>query len=241
MKRCPVVLALAVSAALAVPAPAGILFGRKKKEEKPADRVSQLVAVLKSDPSAKKRTSAAEDLRQFDPRAFPQIVPVLVEALQNDADSSVRAEAAQSLGRLRPVTQEAGMALQQAVSKDGSWRVRMQARASLATYHLGSLRGSDATEPLARQPANAKEAEGPMLVPPMTQTTPAAPPATRRPNKAPVLIPQETPPPPLADPVPAIPVARPLPKGPPQPAPLPRLQPPPSRSDDLAPELGPPQ
>src|SRR5262249_24186660 len=125
-----------LAAALARPAGAGIIFGRKgKKPPTPAERVPELIVTVKTDRDENKRAKAAEELRQYDPAAFKDIVPVLIDVLLNDKKPAVRAEAAQSLGKLRPVSQQAGMALEQALAKGPSMRVRLQARSSLLQYH----------------------------------------------------------------------------------------------------------
>ncbi len=74
-------------------------------------------------------------MRTFDPAKFPDIIPALIDALQNDPTPSVRSEAVQSLGKLRPVSQVVGEALEQTLAKDASMRVRLQARSTLLQYH----------------------------------------------------------------------------------------------------------
>src|SRR5262249_62419110 len=91
-------------------APPAIPFAKKAPKPNPADRVSELIGTLKLDKDENKRASAAEELRQFDPKAHPDVVPILVDTLLNDPKPGVRAEAAHSLGKLRPVSQEAGWA-----------------------------------------------------------------------------------------------------------------------------------
>jgi hypothetical protein len=220
-----VVLLLAV---LTGTASAGI-FGKKNKPT-PQERVPELITTIKTDGDEHKRTSAAEELRQYDPKQFPNIVPALIDALTTDAKPSVRAEAAQSLSKMRPVTKEAGWALEQAVSKDSSMRVRLQARSALLHYHLAGYHSG-------KDPA-------PMAVPPQSNEPPlAAPPA-----KPAVTL---TPPPP---PVQAMPVSQsakpksaapaagsgnapqPLPAGPLVPTETPKLKPTPT-SGDQGPEL----
>src|SRR5439155_25781395 len=120
-------LALVTVGALALPAPAGILFGKKTKPN-PAERVPELIVIVKTDKDESKRASAAEELRQYDPAAHGDIVPVLIDVLMNDPKPAVRVEAAESLGKLRPISQEAGWALEQAKEKDSSMRVRAKAR-----------------------------------------------------------------------------------------------------------------
>ena len=96
------------------PSYAGIFFGRKNKKPTPAERVPALLAVVKTDGDESKRAAAAQELRQYDPGQFPMIVPVLVDVLLTDSKPAVRAEAAQSIGKIRPISQPAGMALEQA-------------------------------------------------------------------------------------------------------------------------------
>ncbi len=134
MKCFRVPLVLMALGLLALPAPAGILFGKKTKPI-PAERVPELIVMVKTDPDETKRASAAKELRQYDPAAFKDIVPVLIDVLLNDAKASVRTEAADSLGDIRPVSKEAGWALEQAREKDSSMRVRLAARYSLMQYH----------------------------------------------------------------------------------------------------------
>ena len=51
-------LALLLMLALIVPSQAGIIFGRKKEPVDPKKRVPELVALLKSDKDASKRSAA---------------------------------------------------------------------------------------------------------------------------------------------------------------------------------------
>src|SRR5437764_142734 len=109
-------------------APAGGIFTRGKPKTNPAERVPELLIQLKTDKDEARRTAAAEELRQYDPKAFPEIMTALADALAKDMGASVRSEAATSLGKLRPVSQQAGYALEQAVGNDASVRVRLAAR-----------------------------------------------------------------------------------------------------------------
>jgi len=135
----------ALLAATGVPAPASIFSKRTKPN--PNERVPQLIVTVKTDTDEGKRAAAAGELRQFDPNAFPEIVPVLIDVLKNDPKPSVRSEAAQSLSRLRPISQDAGAALEQAASKDAALRVRWQARSALMHYHLGGYHKGKNTPP----------------------------------------------------------------------------------------------
>ena len=96
MTRSHLILAALVLAALAPAAPAG-LFSRKPKPN-PAEHVPGLLIQLKTSQDEGLRAAAAEDLRQFDPKAYPEIVSGLIEALSRDVSPAVRAEAATSLG-----------------------------------------------------------------------------------------------------------------------------------------------
>src|SRR5262249_39403035 len=142
--KCRLLLVLLLLPALACPASAGILFGKKGKKPTPAERVPELLGTVKGDGDENKRVRAAEELRQYDPSAFPDIVPVLIDVLVNDKKPAVRAEAAQSLGKLRPVSQQAGQALEYALTKDPSMRVRLQARSALMQYHWAGYHGTPA-------------------------------------------------------------------------------------------------
>src|SRR5262245_46389748 len=108
--KCRVLLVAVLLAALADSAPAGIFFKKTPKAD-PKVRVNELIVIVKTDKDESKRAAAAEELRDYDPKAFPDIVPILMDVLMSDQKASVRAEAAQSLGKLRPVTPEAGWAL----------------------------------------------------------------------------------------------------------------------------------
>jgi hypothetical protein len=125
---------------------AGILFGRKKDKPDPKQRVPELVMILKSDKDADKRSHAAVELRTYDPAQFPEIIPALIDALQNDPKPGVRVEAVQSLGKIRPVSQVVGEALEQALAKDASMRVRLQARSTLLQYHWAGYRSGKKTD-----------------------------------------------------------------------------------------------
>lgn len=202
--RRRLLLTLVLLPTLASPVPAGgIIFGKKGAKTTPEQRVPELINTLMTSGDENKRSEAVEELRQYDPGQFPQIVPALIEVLANDKKPAVRAEAAQSLGKIRPVSQQAGQALEQAL-KDSSARVRLQARSSLLQYHWAGYRtdGKPATPPPpATQPAptQAKESpptvpstkEPPLATPPPASTTqpPAAAPPVIRPTAAPQPLP----------------------------------------------------
>jgi hypothetical protein len=214
-------LVLPLLAALPLSASAGLFFGKKATKPDPATRVPELIAIVKTDGDENKRAAAAEELRQYDPATQHEIVPILMDVLLHDAKPSVRAEAAQSLGKLRPISQEAGWALEQAVAKDTSMRVRLQARSSLLMYHIAGYHSAKVEEAPTGQPKETPPAGQP--VPPVVKTTPA-PPARTPPvagNRL-VPVPMQSPEPPLAAPLPVrppalTPVPAPVPKTPPAP------------------------
>lgn len=227
MRCCRLLLVSLLLAVGAAPAPAGIIFGKKGQKPDPAQRVPELLVLVKTDGDERKREAAAEELRQYDPKLFPEIVPVLIDVLLNDPKPAVRSEAAVSLGKLRPISQQAGWALEQAVAKDASMRVRLQARSALLHYHWDGYRGS-------KEPPVIQSKEPPLAPPPQGKT-PGDPAGAR-------LAPK--PAQPAGSPAPVVNtgnVPRPLPSGPPLvPADAPRLQPLPV-SPDSGPDLRPPQ
>src|SRR5262245_20900530 len=131
-------LASAVFALSTTPFSAG-LFSRKPKPN-PVECVPELLIQLRSHTDEAQRSNAAEELRQFDPKAYPEIILGLIGAVTRDASPAVRSEAAASLGKIRPISQQAGYALEQAQNNDGSIRVRMAARQALFQYHLVGYR-----------------------------------------------------------------------------------------------------
>jgi hypothetical protein len=129
---------------LAPVSPAGI-FSRKTKPN-PAERVPELLIQLRTSADEAQRTAAAEELRQYDPKSFSDVIPALIDALARDTSPAVRSEAASSLGRLRPISQQAGYALEQAQNNDTAVRVRLAARQSLLQYHIVGYRGGKPAE-----------------------------------------------------------------------------------------------
>ena len=110
MRAFTALIVAGVVLAAAAPDCSAQLFGSKKAKATPQQRVPELIGILKLDKDSHKRSEAAEELRQYDLKEFPEIVPVLIEALQNDPATGVRIEAAAGLGRLRPVSAPAGQA-----------------------------------------------------------------------------------------------------------------------------------
>lgn len=122
------------------------LFGSKKPKVSPQQRVAELLTTLKTAKESSRRADAAEELRSFEAKDFPEIVPSLIDALEHDPATSVRIEAATGLGRLRPISVPAGQALEKASSGDANLRVRMQAKTSLMYYQLSGYHGPNKTE-----------------------------------------------------------------------------------------------
>ncbi len=195
MKRYQVVLAVILLATLIAPAPAGIIFGKNNKPN-PKERVPQLISIVKTNSDEDKRAEAAKELRDYDPAAFPELVPVLLDVLQNDTKPAVRAEAVQSLAKLRPVSQLVGQALEQA-TQDKSIRVRWQARSSLLGYRMSGYRSPPKPED-APQAAPAGLIPGLPRIGSLFSTKPDKGPAA---SKTSPLAPNETAPPPLAQPL----------------------------------------
>jgi hypothetical protein len=226
-RRLLLVLTLAPLAA--GPAHAGILFNRKPARPTPAERVPQLIQTLKTDGDEKKRAGAAEELRQYDPTQFPDMIPALIDALMNDKKPGVRAEAAQTLGKLRPVSQQVGQALLLARDKDESMRVRLQARSSLLDYRWhgfkqdgkpADLPGATKEPPLADKPPTQELRPMPVVpTPPVTVKPPEKPvePRVVAPPQPPQPQPQEPRPMPAVTPQPMGPQR--MPNGPALPQP----------------------
>jgi HEAT repeats len=133
-------------------------FWGKHPKPNPAERVPQLVVIVKADPDEDKRAAAAKELREYDPNSFKDIIPVLIDVLQHDAKPSVRAEAATSLSKLRPVSQEVGWALEEA-TKDSSIRVRFTARNVLMSYRISGYRSNPK---LDSNPPAPQQSSGPL-------------------------------------------------------------------------------
>ena len=175
MKWSRYLLTLALLPALADPAWAGIFgFGKRSpKEGKPADRVAELIIAVKTDKDERKRADAADELRQFEPKDHPDVVPILIDVLLNDPSPSVRVNAAQSLVKLRPVSQQAGWALEQAQANDSSTRVRLQARTGLWQYHLAGYKSQKSEGTVQPQTKEPPLAPGPTAPAPAVKPVPA--------------------------------------------------------------------
>lgn len=187
MNWCRFLFILLTVSALALPTRAGSIFGKQQAKPTPAERVPELLGIIQTNADEHKRLAAAEELRQYDPAVFPAIIPVLIEVLRSDAKPAVRSEAVETLSKLRPVTQQAGIALELAMQNDASMRVRLQARSALLMYHWAGYH----TTKLQEAPVVMQSKEPPLATepPPAVQAQP-----TSRIN----LKPKETTPPPLA-------------------------------------------
>jgi hypothetical protein len=178
--RLLIVSLLALS--FAPPTEAGIF--RKTKKPDPATYVPEPITTLKTDKDERARSNAASELSDYDGKVFPDILPALIDALATDTSSSVRSEAAESIGKIRPITSKAGYALEQTVANDKSPSVRVSARMALLKYRvLGFIGVSKADMPVAqtKEPPLAKPMTPipPMISPiikPIPQTTPSTTP-----------------------------------------------------------------
>ena len=164
---------VAVGPDRALHGPGSVLL-QKSGPQDPRARMPELVAILRSDPDERKRTAAADELREYDSKSYPEIVPALVEAAGKDAKYGVRSEALSSLSRIRPVSQAAGQALEQAAANDPHWPNRMHAKSSLVRYHWAGYTssGQDASAKGANEPT--KEAPKGNLPPVTTIPSPQA-------------------------------------------------------------------
>ncbi len=133
-------------------APAQLILSKKTKAN-PVQRVPELILIVKTDSDERKRTHAAEELRDYDTAVFTEIVPVLADVLLNDKKVGVRSEALASLAKIRPVSTTAGQAIEKAAASDESLRVRVQAKAALAKYQLAGYGSRKSDAPPPKKPA----------------------------------------------------------------------------------------
>jgi hypothetical protein len=214
MSRFRFLVILLALPAFALPAPAG-LFSKRTPPD-PVVRVPDLLAVVKSEPNERKVAAAVDELRQYDAKAFPEVIPVLVNVLRNDPRTGVRLQALHTLSSFRPVSQPVGQALDDAAANDKSLRVRLQARTTLVSYHWSGYHAAKAPEPPAPTVHGPTTKEPPLAVaPPAATPTPA----------------------PIAAPVAGM--ARPMPTGPTQSPPV-TTTPPPTAAPEQGPSLEPP-
>ncbi|VTR98622.1 HEAT repeat domain-containing protein [Tuwongella immobilis] len=157
------------------------IFSRKKEKPDPATYVPALINTLKSDPDASKRDDAAEELREYDPKAFPDMIPALLQGMTRDTSSTVRSTCVATLGKLRPINQQVGFALEQAVDSDPSLSVRLTARRVLFQYHLLGYRSTKPDEP-----ETADDTKEPPLAPPLGPNNSGNSPAPASSSRSPV-------------------------------------------------------
>ena len=147
----------------------------------PAQRVPQLIGIVKTDAEESKRVAAVQELRDHDTKAFPEIVPILVDVAKSDAKAGVRAEAVNSLVRIRPISTLAGQAIEKVAAGDESWKNRMSAQAALVRYRLAGYSSPPAppspSPPVPARTTSQQKNSSPQL--PQSQEPPLndAPPA----------------------------------------------------------------
>jgi hypothetical protein len=167
---------LGLAAVFHTPVQGGIFPLQKDKGDK-SEQVMKLINQL-GDGDAGKRARAAEELRDFDAAEHPEIVIVLIEALKKDPSTSVRREAAQSLGRIKPTSVDALKALEEASDKDISSLVRLQARTARIGYRIKEPKPAASEKPSAKkanEPDNTRIAPVSMPAQPSVQTSKALP------------------------------------------------------------------
>ncbi len=204
MKRFQPLLVLLALPAFTLPAQAQ--FFHKRPRPIPAQRVPELILILKTETDERRHGAAAEELRDYDARTFTEIVPVLIDVLHTDRKVGVRIEALNSLARLRPISRPAGQALEQAASGDESLRVRLQAKSALLKYHLAGYSSSGRREPSVLQPTMQE----PPLADAPAPASPTIPAVAFPPNTPSVIAPVVGTPAPRG---PALDLPRPLPPG----------------------------
>lgn len=128
-------------------------FRRTSPTIPPEQRVVQLLVVVKTDTDERKRLNAIDDLRDFDAKTHPEIVPILADVAQTDSRASIRDAAVTSLVRIRPISNTAGLAIESVASKDDNWRNRMNAQAALVRYRLAGYSSSAAHAETAKTPS----------------------------------------------------------------------------------------
>jgi hypothetical protein len=146
-------------------------------------RVPALIETLKSAKEEKARKAAADELGRADARISPELVTALISALLKDPSSSVRVEAAESIGQLGSVFPLAGVALEAAASGDPSPLVRLAAKKALWEYHLNGYRSPRGADTLTSQTV-----EPPIASPAAPRTVSAIVPA--RPDPIVPLVPR---------------------------------------------------
>jgi hypothetical protein len=187
MKRIVAIPIFAI-AVVVTPAPAQRLF--KKAKVNPAQRVPELILIVKTDADERKRIHAAEELRDYDAATFTEIVPVLADVLLLDKKAAVRLEALHSLAKIRPVSATAGQAMEKAAADDEALRVRLQARTALTRYHLAGYSSKKGpTTSTSAKPATAEPpVNDPPLPAPRIDVPRRLPPGVATPGQGPSLV-----------------------------------------------------
>jgi hypothetical protein len=104
-------------------------------------RIWREIATLEACPKWRERDDAAQELREFDWRCHPEIVPALAAALLRDCEEEVREEAAESLAKLAPCVPMAHEALHRAAASDPDHATRKWARRALARLERSRCEG----------------------------------------------------------------------------------------------------
>src|SRR5262249_53911529 len=99
-----------------------------------------------------------------------------------DPSDNVRIEAAQALGRIRPISAQTAYALEYALANDPSTRVRGAAKSALWQYHVAGYRGNPTAPQTAEPgPAPAPRPAAPPARPPTLPTRPVTTPVQSTP------------------------------------------------------------
>lgn len=137
-----------------------------KKKEEPVVKFKQFAEVLLTDPDEKKRKAAAEELRETDAKQVNDVLPILVASLKQDPSAAVRATVAETLGKIKPVSQAIGIALEAAGQYDPSEVVRKAALSAVWTYQANGYRPSSL-------PGTAVQTAEPPIAKPRTVNIPS--------------------------------------------------------------------
>jgi hypothetical protein len=177
-------LMVSVAAFASLPAQGAGLFGRRQNQPAAAkpntdDKTVQLIRLLRTDGDERRRTLAVENLARFDLKQHPQAGFALIEAMSRDSSAMVRRAAAESLGKMRPMTQQVAQALEQVSIADSASEVRASASQALQAFVEAGYK------PMKRGEAPAATAAGKA---PRPQPLPSR-----------LLLPNETTEPPLAE------------------------------------------
>jgi hypothetical protein len=217
-------------------------------------KAAQLVETLRNDPDVAKRKAAAAELRDLDPRTNPEVVPGLTASLLRDPSPAVRIEAVEALGKMKPVTEPAGLAMEEAAKTDPDPKVQEALGKALWQYHLNGYRTPQSGQPLATMTGGTGKGDGKSTTRPSFKFGDSFQPIKNTVGR--ILPPLLTPEPPLAPPLPTLPGTPPaptvkpapplepqgvpagLPKGSPQPMPsaLPPTVPPPPAAGPALPK-----